>query len=713
MKPRVVQRPFGDKQPSATLYYGADCRDTMWNLPARSVHTVVTSPPYWGLRDYGTGELQIGLEETPEEFVEAMVDVFREVKRVLRDDGTLWLNLGDSYAGAGPSGASYQSETTKRRASQKQDGNFTVSKSLGERGLTYKDKKPVPPPGLKHKDLCGIPWRVALALQKDGWYLRSDIIWAKCLSGGAMVYAKTQKGEMPTTIKDLVRLDPQTVQLWNGDKWTQVVSFQETVRPKSALEIELRNGERIGCTPDHRWPTERGVLRADELQTGDVIKHTTLPEPTEVKIPGSLSDEDVGWFVGLYIAEGSKDPTYLHFASHKNEVDRFSKLEKMALAYDGTFCLWPAKEGEGATASVSGPVLRAIIEQYVSGRDAKTKHLHPRCWRRSNRFLEAVFRGYLSGDGHQDLSNDRWRLGFCKNDSLAQDFRALSARLGWSCRLKRCQHQMNGRKLPGWRGDLKIERGDHWNVKKDREIVAIRKSRARKFWDIEVADDPHLFALASGTLTHNSSCMPESVKDRPTRAHEYLFLLTKSPKYYYDHEAIKELSATADPRSPHGRGQESVGGRPARGARENGAKQSDPAKRNKRSVWRVNPVPYKGAHFAVFPPKLITPCVLAGTSEKGCCPMCGTPWDRTSEGWEASCGCPPHEPVPCQVLDPFSGSGTTGMVALDHGRDYVGLDLSEDYLDMAEARLLGEVPPSPTESANSGGLLDLLGVEDG
>ena len=152
--------------------------DILPTLPAESVNCVVTSPPYWGLRDYGT-EGQLGLEPTPEQYVANMVRVFAEVWRVLRDDGTLWLNLGDSYAGSGPSGASYQSETTKARAGKSRDGSFAISKTLGERGLTYAEKKPVPPPGLKPKDLVGIPWRVAFALQADGWYLRSDIIWSK------------------------------------------------------------------------------------------------------------------------------------------------------------------------------------------------------------------------------------------------------------------------------------------------------------------------------------------------------------------------------------------------------------------------------------------------------------------------------------------------------------------------------------------------------
>jgi DNA modification methylase len=139
-----------------------DCREQMRTLPERSVHCCVTSPPYWGLRDYGVGG-QLGLESTPEEYVARMVAVFAEVRRVLRDDGTLWLNLGDSYAGAGWGGGG-----NRKGNEHGQHDSPALSKV---RGWT--------PDGLKPKDLIGIPWRVAFALQADGWYLRSDIIWAK------------------------------------------------------------------------------------------------------------------------------------------------------------------------------------------------------------------------------------------------------------------------------------------------------------------------------------------------------------------------------------------------------------------------------------------------------------------------------------------------------------------------------------------------------
>ena len=465
-----------------TLLQG-DCRKVLATLPDESVHCCISSPPYWGLRDYQTAEWeggdtecdhlgkphrtrsgfnerysgiaasednkqdaltypmgnvcdkcgarridsQLGLEETPVAYVENMVAVFRAVRRVLRDDGTLWLNLGDSY-------------TSGNRADR---DPALVSSSSGLTNRSNGLDRARTPVGLKPKDLVGIPWRVAFALQADGWYLRQDIIWAK-------------------------------------------------------------------------------------------------PNP-----------------------------------------------------------------------------------------------------------------------------------------------------------------------------------------------------------------------------------MPESVTDRCTKSHEYIFLLTKSARYYYDNEAVKEPQICSDPRlikSGIVRSREygystkenelrtgnrkyddvpinyAGNGTNVKGHKGNSMNTLD-GKRNKRSVWTVTTKPFKGAHFATFPPDLIEPCVLAGTSEKGCCEKCGKPWERvtikdieqpdgygnmgandgkwqgenkqssghriqknmnalraagrnhdnpfptkTTTGWRSTCECG-GEPVQCVVLDPFSGAGTTGVVAVQRGRCYIGIELNPEYLEMSRKRI--------------------------
>lgn len=298
-----------------------DCIEGMRRLEDQSVNCVVTSPPYFGLRDYGH-DGQIGLEASPDAFVAKLVEVFREVRRVLRDDGTLWLNLGDSYA-------SYRDGKATPDTTRGESVGTLVPKGMAanRKAATFTGSP------IKHKDLIGIPWRVAFALQADGWYLRQDIIWSK-------------------------------------------------------------------------------------------------PNP-----------------------------------------------------------------------------------------------------------------------------------------------------------------------------------------------------------------------------------MPESVTDRCTKSHEYIFLLSKSPRYYFDSEAIKEDSVYSGPPKPGKSAQTAYTGLPTHKG-QLGVGGAD-GKRNRRSVWNVSTKPFKGAHFATFPPDLIRPCILAG------CPKDGT------------------------VLDPFGGSGTTALVALEEGRKAVLCELNTDYIALAHKRLEG------------------------
>lgn len=143
-----------------------DCIEVLKQLEAGSVQTCITSPPYWNLRDYGV-EGQLGLEQTPTEFINKMVDVFREVRRVLKDDGTIWINIGDSYA----SPAKNRSTEAAKAKGNLEGGYWTQEQSVQTKTKIVD--------GLKRKDLVGIPWMLAFALRADGWYLRQDIIWHK------------------------------------------------------------------------------------------------------------------------------------------------------------------------------------------------------------------------------------------------------------------------------------------------------------------------------------------------------------------------------------------------------------------------------------------------------------------------------------------------------------------------------------------------------
>jgi DNA modification methylase len=542
--------------------YGGDCREVMRSMEPESVHCVVTSPPYWGLRDYGDAG-QLGLEPTPEEYVANMVEVFREVRRVLRSDGTVWLNLGDSYN-------SGSQDNHGKGGTMERPGLAPVDGWAGHRPLT---------PGLKPKDLVGIPWRVAFALQQP-YYTgaikdEKDRIWLAAMvdAEGCMFLHKRGEG------------------LSNGQGYTRKnatygagleVSNTSEAIVQRCLAIAGK-GSIVRQEKDRRQPLYRWNLRSNECR--ELIRE-------------------------LY--------PYLVAKQHQ---------------------------------------ARLLIGCPSSGPDAE------KAWA-----------------GLQSLHH---------GTGSSIDFTAPASMLE-----------------PGW-------------------------------------------YLRSDIVWAKPNPMPESVTDRPTKSHEYLFLLSKSPRYYFDADAVREPSKWVDaegrpidswgrpvkPPLHHeaGRQYSGVGLDPIKGGdgapRSLGAGVTD-GQRNLRSVWTIATQPYPGAHFATFPRKLVEPCIKAGTSERGVCPVCGLPWRRVTEetidftsgsgragrepdgknghdyeqatsgsydirmgpsknvrtlSWIRSCE---HdaEPVPATVLDPFAGSGTTGVVAQSLGRRAVLIDLNPDYLAQAMTR---------------------------
>jgi DNA modification methylase len=211
------------------LYQG-DALETLKQLEDESINCCVTSPPYWGLRDYGV-DGQLGLEPTPEEYVAKMVEVFREVKRVLRKDGTLWLNLGDTYNG------------TKIGNTETKKNPRVVSDSFIKKSA----------PNVKVKDLIGIPWMVAFALRADGWWLRSDIIWAK---GNPMPESVTDR---PTKAHEYIFLLSKSARYFydaeaikeEAKEWTgQAATFKR--EGGKATQLHVPGQARVSHRPDRK-----------------------------------------------------------------------------------------------------------------------------------------------------------------------------------------------------------------------------------------------------------------------------------------------------------------------------------------------------------------------------------------------------------------------------------------------------------------------------
>jgi DNA modification methylase len=263
-------------------------------------------------------------------------------------------------------------------------------------------------------------------------------------------------------------------------------------------------------------------------------------------------------------------------------------------------------------------------------------------------------------------------------------------------------------------------------------------------WRLAFAAQADGWLLRQDIIWHKASPMPESVTDRCTKAHEYVFILAKSPTYFFDAEAIKEPLADSSlgraKRKERLIAKTGVGtlGKQIRDGVDgshgyaglalgrNGKTGYDleAGTRNRRSVWKIAARPYSGAHFATMPPELAETCIKSGTSEHGCCPQCGAPWERVTKrtklkrqrpndyvkrtgeagtgsacansvagvavetvGWKQSCDCQKVEFAPCVVLDPFAGSGTTLAVAKTLGRDSIGIELNPDYIALAEQRI--------------------------
>jgi DNA modification methylase len=379
---------------STKILFG-DCRDVLATLAAGSVQCCVTSPPYYGLRDYGA-DGQIGLEPTPDEYVAQLVFVFREVRRVLRDDGVLWLNLGDSYVSNGRYDAAYEARADRGRPTDKY--------------AAYDPRPAACAAGMKPKDLIGIPWMVAFALRADGWYLRRDIIWHK-------------PNPMPESCTD---------------------------RPSTAHEYVFLLAK-----------------SARYFFDGDAIR------------------------------------------------------EKMAAA--------------------------SIVR-------------------------------------------------------LAQD-------------------------IDNQAGSVRANGG----AKTNGPMKAVAKGNAKTF-------------RGGGAYTQGQT---------------------------FDNSAAVE-------RDSHGNAPNQTGDR------------------NSRSVWTIATKGFSGAHFATMPPALAERCILSGTSSIGACRCCGAPFVPLIEKGEPdlahqkACDCPIAKPVPCVVLDPFCGAGTTGLVADRLGRDAILIELNGEYRDLAAKRITAD-----------------------
>ena len=255
-----------------TILFG-DCRETLKEFDGKA-RMCVTSPPYYGLRDYGGEEKQIGQEQTPEEYVQSLVEVFRSVRDVLSDDGTLWVNIGDSYYNYRPGkGQSYPKQSVSKT-------NQDLPQQSSKRGRKLE--------GLKEKDLIGIPWMLAFALRADGWYLRQDIIWNK-------------PNPMPESVKDRCTKSHEYIFLFskNQNYYFDVEAIKEPTvdrkslkRKKSVWEVKTKpyKGAHFAV-----YPTDliEPCIKAGS-EAGDIILDPFIGSGTTALVAKSLQRHYVG-----------------------------------------------------------------------------------------------------------------------------------------------------------------------------------------------------------------------------------------------------------------------------------------------------------------------------------------------------------------------------------------------------------------------------------
>jgi DNA modification methylase len=520
---------------------------------------------YQFCRHCGAWRGSFGLEPTIEMYVEHTVAIFRELRRVLRKDGVLWLNLGDSYSSGGRT--SYDSDDKlPNRAHSFRPGAGRADGKVDERGQRNRNGTP-PSPGLKPKDLCGVPWRVALALQADGWWLRSEITWCK-------------KAPMPESCQDRPTSATEKVFLLTKSSkyFYDKLGFEEeagmvngsilsggtestlfsssALRPKFDATFYADNGSFSG-----RGGVDFGNLEltVDDSMTRDAVRYQIL--------------NPVGLKIGLETPEG----------------DYVVNLKD----------------------ALSGPT--SLTSKIIS---------------------------FLS-----DLSLDRPVSSFITN------------RPAFPCGAILAYH-VGGDPLPAALSTAKIV-------------------------SLECAFVASEFFATKVTLQINQAVVT-------------LFVFTSlwSTHVKYHRKNTNESQG-----------------------------------KNCRNFWLLGPEAFPAAHFAVFPQEIPRRAILLGTSEKGCCPKCGAGWRRVVEketqvppyrkgnkpetlhayhgesntrtlgmvqnaittGWTPTCTCSPAEPIPCTVLDPFSGAGTTALVAAKLGRDAIGIELNPEYVEMSRKRIAGDL----------------------
>ncbi len=492
--------------------------DLLHEMPDDSVDMILTSPPYYGLRSYGEETKvdwpdgwhgQLGLEENVDLYVEHLMMVFRELKRVLKPSGSFYLNIGDTYA-----------------TSLGKHGGETAG--MSKESMVGDEARPPKPPAPRLGKLL-IPSRVALRMIADGWMCPDEIIWRKpnCLAAHTRMYARVNGKPIRAPLDEILRLNG-TIELPSFDsetkdfRWTRVTWIMPGVNP--ALRIAFDDGTNETITEEHELPLSNGKLvRVGDLKPGDeVLNLSGYPIGEDA---AAVYDFDMGYFIGVFLAEGNllSDRDGAQFALHAmKDLELAAKIETIVTGRLGEN-LTRFIQGNNLRTAVSSSVVSSIITKFVTGAVAKDKSLRRDILFYGKPFLEGILSGFLDGDGHWDAQNSRWRVGITRNESLLADLRFICRVLGHRLRSSEGFATAAGRRHPIFR--IEIRKNVGMPTKTVRSVSLVPPMHN---YDVEVDNPSHLFATESGLVVHNH--MPSSVKNRLANSWEPIFRFVKNDR---------------------------------------------------------------------------------------------------------------------------------------------------------------------------------------
>ena len=340
-----------------------------------------------------------------------------------------------------------------------------------------------------------------------------ELIWQKCLSASTEIPLLTSEGLMTTmSIKDIARGNFKNYKLFNGEKWVPLIDCKETESVEEYIQITLRNGNNIKCTENHRFKVNGKLIEAKDLSIGSILEHCQIKNKKEnIENYPFYLNKDILWFIGLYLGDGSLSGETIQISANINDNNERERLKRICKSFNCHLREYQSSEN-GTQYCIDCKILYNILKEYIAGNTAYGKHFSTKALNLPNDFIKEIIEGYLYADGHWEEENNRWVLGFtAKNQDLQKDLRFISNLLGYDIKLQKTITKAFNAEFKTIRGSLRYETSNHFNAKSSWEIAKIERVKNNhnyKFYDLVLEDEPHLFVLHDGTITHNSNPSP-------------------------------------------------------------------------------------------------------------------------------------------------------------------------------------------------------------